>query len=233
MRDGGLQGREAFILPEYVQPRARVALGSADVRRGHAGHTRAACRPAQIAVAVHAGHVIAAVVARRPLSAAYADRLGVGKSPVVRPRDHALRADRRREHISRVAPVAFVALGSARSALALRSRDVHGRGVFKPRVVCPAQHPVRNGGHIYRARLTPRPLNQLRAAQPGVHALRVENIHRYDVHQSVTSLAASATAKLSMRCTPTTFPPTNFTRMSSVTEPFAGKAKVSACVSGR
>ena len=83
------------------------------------------------------------------------------------------------------------------------------------------------------AALTGRPLHKLRVPGVGLHRARRAQLNLDALRHSTTSEAASATATLSMRCTPITFPPTNFTRMSSVTEPFAGKAKVSDCDSGR
>ena len=184
------------------------------------------------------------------LRTAHADRLGVGQPAVIRPRHNALGIDGRREHIADVALVALISLGTlsaGRAGCALGTRrplgsrragialvafftlgtlwsrvalDAHWVGVLKPAVVSPAHHAV--GGYAWReygSHWPLRPLNKLRPAE----------IYGYSVrHYSTTSEVASATAAESIRCAPITFPPTNLTRVSSVTEPLAGNSNVSS-----
>ena len=131
--------------------------------------------------------------------------------------------------VSGVSLIAFIALIALRSCIAF---DIYWHWIFKAAVVCPTYYSViGNGRSKNRPLWSSWTLNQFCPAD--VYVKLTDAVDVDFLHYKTTSLAASATAKLSMRCTPTTFPPTNFTRMSSVTEPFAGKAKVSACVSGR
>ena len=80
-------------------------------------------------------------------------------------------------------------------------------------------------------RLAGRALYELCPARIQRYGARREDVQRYA--HNTTSDVASYTAKASGRSTPITSPLVNFTRTSSVTEPFAGKAKVSVCESGR
>ena len=220
-------------------------------------HAALARRPAEVALGVHGGEVVAARRALQrpavhPLGRAAHLRPGVdvegrALADVVVVAEGGVR-DRGREGLggivlpqhgeagagSPVRPVRAGRAGLARVALvALGPADV-GRGrVFEPAVVRPGEQPARDARRVHRPRRAARALDELRRAGAGLDRAGREDVGRYERAHSITSEVASATAKDSILCTPTTSPPTNFTRMSSVTVPFAGKAKVSACVSGR
>ena len=84
----------------------------------------------------------------------------------------------------------------------------------------------RDRADLDRRALARRPLHQFRRADVALQSCGRAQFDFDDLH-STTSDAASYTASVSGLSTPMTSPPVNFTRMSSETEPFAGKEKVS------
>ena len=235
-------GLAGYSLRPLSAGRAGVAL-----RTGGAGLTRRplwadVARVAFFALyALRAGSALrprVAGLAFRPLLAGIAlgacgasragdvHRIGVRKGSVVRPSQHTgLHVHARREGRAAWACRARLALSACRAGVAFGEHEVQYRMSVVADVRDGGNVALRYGAYFNSRGLARRPLHQFGGAyvcrQPA-------GSYQISVYHSATSETASYTARASGLSTPITSPPVNFTRMSSVTEPFAGNENVSA-----
>ena len=162
-----------------------------------------------------------------PLRAADVHGLRVRHRGVVRPTEQpGLHVNAGGEGRAPRAEVALVALFTRVALVALGQHEVEYGVGAAAHVRYGCLFAPRDRADLDRRALARRPLHQLCRADVALKSSGRAQFDFDDLHNT-TSDAASYTASVSGLSTPMTSPPVNFTRMSSETEPFAGKEKVS------